>query len=354
MGLTMSDEREGRIRKSVSHYAESIERDPAFREKHGLGPPPEHDDELLLAELDATRARLAISEEQLVAVQQSAKHCVSCGLLLPNHADWCGRWEVVVSELRARLAEVEAERDALGEGCVAIEGSGVPWDCVDATMNYTGALVAKKVAAGALALAAAEAREARLAKRLAEVERERHREHEARVQMEHELSEAGCATVADLVRERDEARDKRAHETQHLLNCCAERDKALAAAEARDARLREALEDCEDWFGERADADAQGDPMEYVGNAEMHALGRVRRALAATAPGSRKALREKMLVAWMGGAFSGAAWMYAHLGGDEATALAHLNRFQAAAAGTTKAFHDWFASKYDGEEEADG
>ena len=210
MGLTMSDEREGRIRKSVSHYAESIERDPAFREKHGLGPPPEHDDELLLAELDATRAR---------------------------------------------LAEVEA---------------------------------------------------------------------------------------------------KRAHETQHLLDCCAERDKALAAAEAECVRLREALEDCEDWFGERADADAQGDPMEYVGNAEMHALGRVRRALAATAPGSRKALREKMLVAWMGGAFSGAAWMYAHLGGDEATALAHLNRFQAAAAGTTKAFHDWFASKYDGEEEADG
>lgn len=279
MGLTMSDEREGRIRKSVSHYAESIERDPAFREKHGLGPPPEHDDELLLAELDVTRARLAISEEQLVAVQQSAKHCVSCGLLLPNHADWCGRWEVVVSELRARLAEVEAERDALGEGCVAIEGSGVPWDCVDATMNYTGALVAKKVAAGAL---------------------------------------------------------------------------ALAAAEAREARLREALEDCEDWFGERADADAQGDPMEYVGNAEMHALGRVRRALAATAPGSRKALREKMLVAWMGGAFSGAAWMYAHLGGDEATALAHLNRFQAAAAGTTKAFHDWFASKYDGEDASGG
>ena len=192
------------------------------------------------------------------------------------------------------------------------------------------------------------------AKRLAEVERERHREHEARVQMEHELSEAGCATVADLVRERDEARDKRAHETQHLLNCCAERDKALAASQAECVRLREALEDCEDWFGERADADAQGDPMEYVGNAEMHALGRVRRALAATAPGSRKALREKMLVAWMGGAFSGAAWMYAHLGGDEATALAHLNRFQAAAAGTTKAFHDWFASKYDGEEEADG
>ena len=39
-------------------------------------------------------------------------------------------------------------------------------------------------------LIAAEAREARLAKRLAEVERERHREHEARVQMEHELSAA--------------------------------------------------------------------------------------------------------------------------------------------------------------------
>ena len=58
--------------------------------------------------------------------------------------------------------------------------------------------------------------------------------------MEHELSEAGCATVADLVRERDEARDKRAHETQHLLNCCAERDKAQAIEREVKRALEEA------------------------------------------------------------------------------------------------------------------
>ena len=55
--------------------------------------------------------------------------------------------------------------------------------------------------------------------------------------------DATRAKLADLVRERDEARDKRAHETQHLLNCCAERDKALAASQAECARLREALEE---------------------------------------------------------------------------------------------------------------
>ena len=60
-----------------------------------------------------------------------------------------------------------------------------------------------------------------------------------------ERLDATRAKLADLVRERDEARDKRAHETQHLLNCCAERDKALAASQARvaslSARLREVL-----------------------------------------------------------------------------------------------------------------
>ena len=274
VGLTMTDEQEFGIRAVLDRVPDHVNANS----------------KRLLAELDATRAKLAECEQKAASYD------------LTHTGDWFERAHALGQRDPAKYAG----RDIWH---VAVE----------------------------------------MAESLAEVKRERHREHEARVQMEHELSEAGCATVADLVRERDEARDKRAHETQHLLNCCAERDKALAASQAECVRLREALEDCEDWFGERADADAQGDPMEYVGNAEMHALGRVRRALAATAPGSRKALREKMLVAWMGGAFSGAAWMYAHLGGDEATALAHLNRFQAAAAGTTKAFHDWFASKYDAE-----
>ena len=43
--------------------------------------------------------------------------------------------------------------------------------------------------------------------------------------------------------------------------------------------LRAALESCEDYFADKADADCVGDPARYVGNLEMTLLGEVRRAL---------------------------------------------------------------------------
>lgn len=62
---------------------------------------------------------------------------------------------------------------------------------------------------------------------------------------------------------------------------------ALAASREQVRVLREALESCEDYFDQRADADAQGDPMRYVGNKEMTMLGEVRAALAAAVPDER-------------------------------------------------------------------
>ena len=54
---------------------------------------------------------------------------------------------------------------------------------------------------------------------------------------------------------------------------------ALLDALEENERLREALEACEDYFDQRADAEAVGDPPRFVGNSEMHHLGRIRRAL---------------------------------------------------------------------------
>ena len=50
-------------------------------------------------------------------------------------------------------------------------------------------------------------------------------------------------------------------------------------AEARLARLRPVVEDLEDYFAERADADCVGDPPRYVGNEAMTFLTRIRMAL---------------------------------------------------------------------------
>ena len=46
-----------------------------------------------------------------------------------------------------------------------------------------------------------------------------------------------------------------------------------------DPVLKGLLEDLEDYFDARADADCIGDPQRYVGNAEMGYLTRIRWAL---------------------------------------------------------------------------
>jgi hypothetical protein len=67
-------------------------------------------------------------------------------------------------------------------------------------------------------------------------------------------------------------------------------ERQAAASQAECAELREVLEHVEDYFDQRADADAQGDPSRFVGNAEMSYLGDIRRALSRF-PGSQDALR---------------------------------------------------------------
>ena len=64
---------------------------------------------------------------------------------------------------------------------------------------------------------------------------------------------------------------------------------AVIALRAQVAKLREALEECEDYFDQRMDADVVGDPPHYQGNAAMALWVRVRDALAATsAPDQRE------------------------------------------------------------------
>lgn len=89
------------------------------------------------------------------------------------------------------------------------------------------------------------------------------------------------ALLADLAvaeRERDEAVG---HVNGSVL--------AVHALRAQVAKLREALEECEDYFDQRMDADVVGDPPHYQGNAAMALWVRVRDALAATsAPDQRE------------------------------------------------------------------
>lgn len=53
----------------------------------------------------------------------------------------------------------------------------------------------------------------------------------------------------------------------------------VEALRAKVARLVEALDDCEDYFDNRADADCEGDPLQFVPNKEMRLLSQVREAL---------------------------------------------------------------------------
>lgn len=58
------------------------------------------------AKLAALESRLALNEAALIDAQKSMQMCVSCGWLLPNHAEECGRYPLVVEQMKARLAEV--------------------------------------------------------------------------------------------------------------------------------------------------------------------------------------------------------------------------------------------------------
>lgn len=54
---------------------------------------------------------------------------------------------------------------------------------------------------------------------------------------------------------------------------------AIMRLQKRCDRMAEALVDCEEYFDNRADADAVGNPPRFQGNHEMNLLGVVRRAL---------------------------------------------------------------------------
>ena len=65
------------------------------------------------------------------------------------------------------------------------------------------------------------------------------------------------------------------------MSTVADINAALRRLREENDRLRDALEECAEWFDQRADAEAVGDPQRYVGNAEMTMLGTCKRALAA-------------------------------------------------------------------------
>lgn len=56
--------------------------------------------------LEQVTAENALMREQNAALEVSATYCASCGYLAPNHADGCGRWELM-------LEQVTQERDRL-------------------------------------------------------------------------------------------------------------------------------------------------------------------------------------------------------------------------------------------------
>ena len=61
---------------------------------------------------DKTRECELLSDQNN-ALELSSKHCASCGLLLPNHADECGRYPVVVEELQRQLDDKTAAFSAM-------------------------------------------------------------------------------------------------------------------------------------------------------------------------------------------------------------------------------------------------
>ena len=103
-----------------------------------------------------------------------------------------------------------------------------------------------------------------------------------------------------------EVEAKRAHETQHLLDCCAARDKALAAAEAANARLREWCDEATDFLDELWKAFPAESATYFGANALLNEW----KALAATAPGSCEALAEVVKRA----VHDGADWQRVHHG----------------------------------------
>lgn len=57
----------------------------------------------------------------------------------------------------------------------------------------------------------------------------------------------------------------------------AAKDAEIAALSAEYADAVRALAGLDDYFDQRADADAVGDPQRYVGNTDMHRLADIRR-----------------------------------------------------------------------------
>lgn len=64
----------------------------------------------------------------------------------------------------------------------------------------------------------------------------------------------------------------------------ATKDAEIARLQAENERMREALDECEEYFDNRADAEYFSDSPQPVANEEMHLLGVVRSALPAIDP----------------------------------------------------------------------
>ena len=104
MARTMTDEQE----RDDRYYANKVGGCRACRDAHTELDAERAAHEETKERLSAAEGLVAITQEQMAMERASANFCPSCGLLLPNHAEECGRYPLVVAALEARLALAEA------------------------------------------------------------------------------------------------------------------------------------------------------------------------------------------------------------------------------------------------------
>jgi len=72
----------------------------------------------MASDLAAAKAEIDLLLEANAALKEAAKSCPSCGLLLPDHSEDCGRYPLVVEHLRAEIQELRNRQKALVEALI--------------------------------------------------------------------------------------------------------------------------------------------------------------------------------------------------------------------------------------------
>src|SRR3990167_2076006 len=65
--------------------------------------------------IEELEAENSLLQEQNNINRESAKFCPSCGYLLPNHSDDCGRYPLVVKDLQAKIAMLTEALDKISK-----------------------------------------------------------------------------------------------------------------------------------------------------------------------------------------------------------------------------------------------